>query len=99
MENRLTFTASLWRYSALKGSWYFVTLPKGDAEFLRWIEDKTVVGFGFIRVQAHIGNSEWETTLFPSKEHGSYLLAVNAQVRKMEMIKEGDELSVTLSLQ
>jgi hypothetical protein len=98
MPVTLTFSSPLWRYSAGKWSWYFVTLPREDKDFIKWIEEKTVVGFGFIRVRVTVWISIWETTLFPSKEHDSYLLSINAKVRKKENIREWDTVDVYIEL-
>ena len=96
-DTSLTFIATLWRYTAGKGSWYFITLPRSDTDFIRWVEDKTVVGFWFVRVRASVGASTWETSLFPTKD-GDYLLAIKSTVRQKENLHENMEVSVNLFL-
>jgi hypothetical protein len=93
----ITFTSKLWRYTAGKGSWYFLTLPRDDTDFIRWIEDKTVVGFGSVRVRIQIGSSEWETLLFPTKDK-DYLLPIKADVRKKENLHENMEVECQIEL-
>ena len=68
-----------------------------DAEFIRWVEDKTVIGFWFVRVRATIWNTTWETSIFPTKEK-EYLLAIKASVRKKENLHENMEESEIIEL-
>lgn len=77
------FTATLWRWSSLKASWYFITLDTEDPALIRHIEDKFVGGFGSVRVEVTIGGSTWHTSLFPSKER-DYILPIKADIRKRE---------------
>lgn len=97
MSTTLTFSSPLWRYTAGKWSWYFITLSREDAEFIRWIEDKTIVGFGFVKVEVTVGSSTWQTSIFPTKEK-EYILAIKADIRKKERIFEGDTVNGTMIL-
>ena len=54
-------------------------------------------GFGSLKVMATIGGSCWRTSVFPSRE-GGWMLPVKAAVRKAEVIGEGDEVELVLSL-
>jgi hypothetical protein len=91
----------LWRWSSGNSpSWFFVTIDGSAGETLsatalmRRLEFGTRAGFGSIRVQACIGASRWQTSVFPQKELG-WLLPVKAAVRRAEEIGEGDEVEVT----
>lgn len=87
----------VWRYPGPAG-WYFVNTGKKVAADIRFLEGLYKVGWGYVRVSAKVGHTRWETTLFPSKQHG-YLLAIKASVRKQEEIAEGDILQVEFTLQ
>lgn len=89
-----TFSAKVWVYPGV-GGWHFVYLPKRDAAELVKIKTKKV-GFGFIPVTATVGTTSWKTTVFPSKQEKTYLLAIKAAVRKNEQIVEGDMVRVAL---
>lgn len=95
----LAFTAPLWRHDTTKASWYFVTLPEDVADA---IDDEVggpdLPGFGSVRVAVTVGGSQWKTSLFPSKEHASFVLPVKAAVRRAEGIDDGDEVAVELDL-
>jgi hypothetical protein len=87
----------VWRYAGPAG-WYFVTLDKGLAQWIRALETKQKVGWGYVKAQVTLGKSTWETTLFPSKEHG-YIVAIKASIRKKEKVGEGDTVVLTLNLE
>ncbi len=103
MTETITHTGTLWRWQGGSGgSWHFLTIdgPAGEAvsgtALMRRME-KTLGGFGSLKVTATIGDSQFKTSLFPSKELG-WLLPVKASVRKAEGIGEGDVVAVTLAV-
>lgn len=51
-------------------------------------------GWGMIPVMAQIGETRWETSLFP--KDGRYLVPVKARVRKVEGLEVGDVVTVRL---
>lgn len=55
-------------------------------------------GFGSVRVLARIDAQEFETSLFPDKASGSFLLPVKASVRKALGLTKGQTIEVSLSL-
>ena len=102
MAGRLTFTAPLWRWTARKestdaGAWCFVTLPPEVADEVREGAGEPR-GFGSVRVRAEVGTTAWDTSVFPDKESGSFVLPVKKSVRVAAGVEEGDELTVTLAL-
>ena len=90
------FEAELWA-SKGSGAWYFVTLPVDIAEQIKFFRERHY-GFGTIRVRAHIGETEWKTSLFPDKKSQSFFLPVKADVRKKENLSVGNRLSVSIFL-
>ena len=104
MTERLTHTGPLWRWtgSSGTGSWHFLTIDGEAGEALsatalmRRLE-RSIGGFGSLKVTATIGDSAFRTSLFPTKSQGS-LLPVKASVRKPEGIGEGDEVAVVLEV-
>lgn len=91
-----TFDAELWLWKA-DAAWHFITLPE---EVSDEIEDVAIHrrGFGSLRVEVTIGGSQWSTSIFPSKEIGSFLLPVKKAVRSAEGLSEGDTCTVRLTL-
>jgi hypothetical protein len=104
MTERLTHTGKLWRWTGASGtgSWHFVTIDGEAGEALsatalmRRLE-KSIGGFGSLKVAARIGESLFKTSVFPSNELG-WLLPVKASVRKAEGIGEGDTVEVVLEV-
>ena len=89
-----SFTAELWQWDAqTTSSWYFVSLPVELADDLR-MEAGPPRGFGSIRVEAVIGSSVWQTSVFPSD--GTFVLPVKKPVRVREGIEPGDTVEVSI---
>jgi hypothetical protein len=99
----LTTTAKLWIWTTDKApaAWHFLTISgeAGDAlsatALMRRLENGRRSGFGSIKVSATIGETNWETSVFPSNETG-WMLPVKASVRKAEDIVAGDDVTLTL---
>lgn len=83
----LTITDTVRRYPG-PGGWYFVELSDEQSRGIRGYGEAKKVGWGYVRVRARIGETAWDTTLFPTKE-GRYFLSIKADVRKKEKISEG----------
>ena len=54
-------------------------------------------GFGSVKVAVQIGNSRWQTSLFPQKS-GGWFLPVKKPVRLAEGLDFGDEVAGELEL-
>ena len=85
---------NLWKWTAQKGAWFFLTVDKSVGETLKKGQAKPR-GWGSIRVRVTIGKTTWDTSIFPDKKKG-YVLPVKASVRKKEDLKEGDKVSFYL---
>lgn len=101
MYDHLTFTSPLWIWPA-KASWYFVTLPKETASQIRFMQDQDPFmpkrGFGSIKVEVMIGATMWQTSVFPDKSSGSFVLPIKAAVRKAEGLVADTDIRVQLRL-
>ncbi len=82
----------VWLYPGL-GGWHFVTLEKKLSEKIRKEIPK-----GFVKVQAKVGQSSWQTSLFPHKQSESYLLCIKNSIRKKEGVLAGDKIIVSLKI-
>jgi Domain of unknown function (DUF1905) len=89
------FTARLWLHNGMPGAWYFITLPFDAADEIRATQEQR--GFGSVRVHATIGDSTWNTSVFPDTKTGSFLLPVKAAVRSRQDIDEGDLVTVRVT--
>ncbi len=86
----------LWRYPG-EGGWHFVYVNEATSRAIKDTARTAKKGFQFVRVKATIGKTTWNTSLFPTKD-GPYLLAVKADVRKKEVLDEGDMIEATCTL-
>ena len=83
--------------TATEAAWVFVMLPPEAADEIAEAVPRRP-GFGSVRVVVQIGSTEWKTSLFPSKELGSYVLPVKRSVRDRERIDTGDSVAVAVRI-
>ena len=104
MTETHTVTTKLWIWSSDKApaSWHFLTIEGEAAEaihalaLMRRLESGRRRGWGAMKVRATVGDTSWETSIFPDKGSGGWLLPVKAAVRKAEGLVAGDVTAVTL---
>jgi len=97
-----TFTAECWLWqSGNATAWHFITLPKDKSEEIKFFSENMHEkrrGWGAVRVQVTIGNTTWETSIFPSSKQEAYILPIKAEVRKKEKFAAGDSVTVKLKI-
>lgn len=71
------------------GGWRFLPVPKREAVEIRAAHGAFARGWGSIRVSVTIGKTVWDTSIFPDKASGTYLLPLKAEVREAEGIADG----------
>ncbi len=106
MTESYTITSKLWLWTTEKApaSWHFITIEGDVAEALnataimRRMETGKKRGWGLLKVTATIGETTWQTSIFPDKAIKGWMLPVKAAVRKAEGIVAGDSVTVTLTL-
>jgi hypothetical protein len=95
------FEAELWVWQG-PASWVFLSLPHAFADpvkraaFLASTGPKR--GWKLVPVQVEVGEVRWETSLFPDRETGSYILPVKAAMRRKLGVTAGDRISLRLHL-
>lgn len=104
MSETVTMRTPLWRWQGGNGGqWFFLSIDGAAAEaiaghaLMRRLESGRGRGFGSVKVEAAIGDSRWQTSVFPGK-NGAWLLPVKAAIRRAEGIAEGDEIALVLIL-
>lgn len=88
----------VWLYPGESASWHFVTLPKKESEMIKASWGKASPGWGSLSVRATIGQTSWQTSIFPDKHSGGYLLPLKATVREKEYIRVGDRVAFRVVL-
>lgn len=97
MARSYTCKGKAWLWPGEAATWHFVYVDKKVSDAIK----KTMPprrGFGSVRVRVTIGKTIWETSIFPDKRSGTYLLPLKAKVRSAEGVAAGDTVSFTLSL-
>lgn len=91
----LSFTAEVieWRGPA---PFYYAVVPPQEAEEIADLSRELTYGWGCIPVLAVVGETAWETSLFP--KDGGYLVPLKVAVRRAEGVDLGDLVDVSLEL-
>ncbi len=77
-------------------AWHFVSVDTKTSAVLKAKHGKSARGFGSLPVSVTIGKETWQTSIFPDKRSGTYLLPLKAEVRRKTGIAEGDDIVFTL---
>jgi hypothetical protein len=89
------FSAKIWQHSSPVGR-YFVSLPAELSNEIRanvkWQEE----GWGRLKANAKMGNSNWNTAIWFDTKHHTYLLPIKSEIRKNEKIELNQMLEITL---
>ena len=95
----MVFDAELWEWDARRAdSWIFVSLPADASDEIRDRAGGPRRGFGAVRVRVTVGGSTWQTSIFPDKASGCYVLPVKRAVRTAEALDTGDVATVRVEL-
>jgi uncharacterized protein DUF1905 len=73
---------------------HFVALPADDAAAIKSIAAAVTYGWGMIPVRARVGDSTFETALWP--RDGGYVLPIRDNVRFAQDLQLGDDVAVEL---
>ena len=74
---------------------YYVAVPDEESADIKEASPMLTYGWGVIPVQVRIGETEWETSLFP--KDGRYLVPLKDAVRNAEGIDCGDVVAVSFT--
>ena len=92
------FSAQPWEWSGPGARWVFVTVPEPIADEVDATMTGPDRGFGAVKVRITIGGTTWTTSMFPSREHASYILPLKAVVRRAESVAPGRRAWVRIEL-
>jgi hypothetical protein len=97
MPMHFEFESDIWRWDArVAEAWFFATVPAELSEDIREIP-RMRRGFGAVRVEARVGDTQWRTSIFPDSG-GSYVLPLKKAVRDAESLVEGGTVVVQLEV-
>ena len=87
----------VWLYPGA-AAWHFVNVDKKQSEDIKKRYGASARGFGSVPVRVTLGSTEWDTSIFPDKQSGTYLLPLKAKVRTAEGIGNGDDVTFSLKI-
>lgn len=94
-----SFSGKMWKWqSETAAAWHFINLPNELSEDIKAFTKHLTRGFRSVKVEARIGETTWKTSLFPSKEQGTYLLPIKKSVRDAEEMDLTSEFMVHLRI-
>jgi hypothetical protein len=91
----LEFSGEMWFWKG-PAPWHFVTVPDDECGALEAVAAQVTYGWGMIPVTAQIGDTRWETSLFP--KDGRYIVPVKVRVQRAERLQLGDVVTVRLAV-
>ena len=91
----MEFDGKIWFWKG-PAPFYFITVPEEQSRDIKAISSLVTYGWGVIPVHVRIGDTEWQTSLFP--KDGRYLVPIKDKVRKAEKLKEGDKVTLRLEV-
>ena len=98
-QTSYTITAHIWLYPGENAVWHFLTIPKHISEDIKEsTKPRPRRGWGSVRVTVTLGASTWNTSIFPDKRSGTYILPLKASVRRAEGVFDGDGVTFTIAL-
>ncbi len=84
-------------YPGMAG-WHFLSIPKGESEEIKKHFGKAKRGWGSIPVNSTLGKSVWDSSIFPDKKSGTYLLPLKASIRMAEGVRAKDIVSFQIKI-
>jgi len=91
----LSFSGEVWYWRG-PAPFYFVSVPPTQAQELREVMPAVTYGWGMIPARLRLGETEWETALWP--KDGGYIVPLKVAVRKKEGVEEGDVVTITMDV-
>ena len=86
----------LWPSSKPGGGWHYLVIAGQTAMEIRYAALGRTGGFGSIKVRATIGKTVWQTSLFPERESGGFIMLLKAEVRRREGVAAGKRIKIRL---
>jgi hypothetical protein len=91
-------TEKVFIYPGEAANWHFVPVTKAVGKEIKEKYGTLAKGFGSLPVTVTIGKTVWQTSIFPDKYSGSYILPLKAAVRKKEEIEAGEKVTFSISI-
>lgn len=90
-----SFHTKIWVYPG-PAAWHFASVPKTISAKIQKKFGMKTRGWGSLPVEVSLGKSKWETSIFPDKRSGTFLLPLKAAIRKAEELYEEDKIKIKI---
>lgn len=97
MSLSYTLRSTVWVYPGM-AAWRFLGIPEKEGREIKERVGAHARGWGSLPVTVTIGATTWNTSIFPDKKSGSYLLPLKVKVRNAENISDNSEVTYLLTL-
>lgn len=97
-QKTYTMTEKVWIYPGDHANWHFTSISKEQSQKIKEMYGKNAKGFGSLPVTVTIGKTTWDTSVFPDRRAGTYLLPLKAKVRQTEDIEAGEAVTFSISV-
>jgi hypothetical protein len=88
----------LWPSSKPDGGWHYLIVKGRTAMEIRYAALGRTGGFGSIKVRARMEKTEWQTSLFPHRDSGGFIILLKAEVRRREGVSAGKRIKMRLTI-
>jgi len=96
---RLTFKfkAAVWVWEG-PAAWHFTTLPTELSHEISELFADQKRGFGSLPVEVSISDLIWQTSIFPDKKRGGYLLPLKKEILKKASLAVGEIVEFKIAI-
>ena len=74
------------------------SVPKKETDIIKKKYGAMHRGWRSLRVEANVGKTKWQTSIFLDNRSGLYILPLKAQVRKKEGIMAHDKINFKIKI-
>jgi hypothetical protein len=96
VQKVFTIKNKMWLWPSAQAAWHFMYVDGKVKDNIRKIAKPHHMGM--VRVRAKLGETSWETSLFPHKKEDCFIMPIKKSVRQAEGVFDGDEVVVVLEL-
>ncbi len=96
-KNSYSIRAKVFKWQG-QAAWHFIGVPKKESEEIKKHFGSASKGWGSLPVIVTLGETSWNTSIFPDRKLGVYLLPLKSAVRKKECISEGSIVKIAILL-
>ena len=104
MSETITATLPLRRWQGDRGTYHLVVFTDDAAHALAGhalmhrLEFGRARGFGSVKVVARIGDTQWNSSVFPQKEQSEWVLLISKKVMRAQDLQAGAQVKLRLTL-